>query len=275
MTDTQVQGADAPSIADVAETTVENAAPEGTQEQPKTDEWKPPTKEEYERLQKKAEKRERIIGKTQAQLKAERQSYQKQQAELIARLEKIENAGKDVKPSVDDPKWKSYQEYEDARDAWLKQELAKDNKGQQPKQEAPEVSERDQQWAQERAQRQHAESAKLAKDIPDFQETFTENADLFEDMPEHLAKAFLAVDQGGLAAYALLKEGKLEGLFNAPEQFAALEVYHAQARGAAMAQKLKKPTNAPAPISAASGASPGGKTPDNMSGKEILKWLGN
>lgn len=112
------------------------------------------------------------------------------------------------------------------------------------------------------------EAAKFAELVPDAAEAFEEAMDTLRDLPQHTQRMLVLAQNGPQAVYNLHKEGRLEYLGYLPPEIAALEIQRAGSTGARAAV-----SKAPTPIAAAKGNVAGVKSPDNMSSKELMKWV--
>jgi len=108
---------------------------------------------------------------------------------------------------------------------------------------------------------------KLMKQIPDFAETLDDAADEIDELPRNVQTLLLHADNPPLAAYNLIKEGKLEKLGRMPESLAAAEIIRAQANNPA---QVKKVSQAPAPVKQISGTARGNQSLDNMDVEDVL-----
>lgn len=201
--------------------------------------------------------------KTIAKLKAEQAA---DRAELQRFRESMNKPQESSEPSEAD--YETYGEYLEAK--VLHKIETKQNEGVK-KQEQEQSTAKYQEWIQER-QAVLAEKAQDAvSKIPDYRAVYAEYQDVFEDMPEHINQAFLELDDAPLAFYALAKEGKLESLQSMSPAKAIIELGKAEDRGIAMT-KVRQTTKAPAPLSANKGNGMVGKSLNNMSADELLKW---
>lgn len=148
-----------------------------------------------------------------------------------------------------------------------KQELAqaKPPEPQQP-QVDPKRVERIQQIAQQEQD--------FAKRTPEYTQLYEQHGAFMENMPQHVAEAFLEADDAITAIYALMKEGKLYDLEDMSPSRMAMEIGKAEERGKSYINTVIRTTNAPPPITPLKGTAKGGKTPDQMSADEIVNvWL--
>lgn len=109
--------------------------------------------------------------------------------------------------------------------------------------------------------------AELVKVIPDLKEVIEDSDELFY-LPQPIKEMFIMADNPSLAAYNLIKEGKIGQLANMHPQLAAAEIVRAQSL------MPRKTSNAPQPMKGLSGGGhSGSKAPEQMSGSELLKWV--
>jgi hypothetical protein len=108
---------------------------------------------------------------------------------------------------------------------------------------------------------------KLMKQIPDFAETLDDAADEIDELPRNVQTLLLHADNPPLAAYNLIKEGKLEKLGRMPESLAAAEIIRAQANNPV---EIKKVSQAPTPVKPISGTARGNQSLDNMGVEDVL-----
>ena len=84
---------------------------------------------------------------------------------------------------------------------------------------------------------------KVAKQIPDFTDTI-DNYDGFDDLPQNIQTMLLHAENPALAAYNLIKSGRMDALASLPEAMAAAEIIKAQSDS-----PIRKVSQAPAPTS--------------------------
>lgn len=205
-------------------------------------------------------RRDKQIGKLQAQLAAER-------AELAKYREQQAKTPKDNAP--DENAFDNYGEYLKAVARYeAKQELSQTSK----QQKEAESAAQEEAWISERSAYASERAVKAVETIPDYKQLFMENADVLQSLPPHVERAFLEADAPELAFYALAKEGRLEALLNMSPSKAAIEIGRAELRGEALS-KAKPVTRAPAPVAGVKGASGTTKTLDTMNSSELMKWF--
>lgn len=205
-------------------------------------------------------RRDKQIGKLQAQLAAERAElarYREQQAKS---------------PVDNSPKEEAFDNYGEYLKAVARHEAKQELSQNSQKQLEQQSMAQQEAWINERSEYATDRARKAIESIPDYKQLFTENADVLQSLPPHLERAFLEADAPELAFYALAKEGRLEALLGMSPSRAAIEIGRAEARGEALS-KAKPVTRAPAPIQGVKGASGGSKTLDNMNSEELIKWF--
>jgi hypothetical protein len=244
----------------------ENAAPK---------QWTAPTEAEWKQWQKDQAATQRRFNKRTAEMHAALRKAD----ELEKRLSNLEKAPakaqESTRPDPNDPKWKSHDEFVEALADWkLDQREAKRNEEAGQKAGEDKKAADDRQVIADRMSHVDKLDAKYSKEIPDFDKSFEDNADIFEALPDHVQRALLMAQDGSIAAYQLIQEGKLEALITMPEQFVVHEIVSAQHRGLeALKARKPKPTNAPAPMQPNKGTSLA-KSENEMSGKELRKKHG-
>jgi len=110
----------------------------------------------------------------------------------------------------------------------------------------------------------------FSKANPEYIKLIEQHIDFFnpETMPEHIKEAFRESENGTLAVFALMKEGKLYELEDMSPYRLAMEIGKAEIRGESYLNQ-KKATNAPSPMRGAKGIT----TSKPLSGKEALAML--
>lgn len=205
-------------------------------------------------------RRDKQIGKLQAQLAAERAELSKYRDQQVK------------SPKNDAPKEESFDnwgEYIKAAARYeAKQELSETSKQQENQQSAI----KEETWINERSEYASERAKKAIETIPEYKQLFVENADVLQSLPPHLERAFLESDAPEMAFYALAKEGKLEALLDMSPARAAMEIGRAELRGEALS-KAKSVTRTPAPIQGVKGAAGSSKTLDTMNSSELMKWF--
>ena len=199
--------------------------------------------------------RDKKIGKLQAQLAADRAELQKYRES---------EAQKADKPPVAED-FQSYDEYIDAKQDY---KISKMQKELAPK-AVPEPELERQAWQQERIQYAAQKANEMAKTIPDYTATINENVDFINSLPEGIVETLYEAENGGLALFTLIKEGRLYELSEMSERAAAIAIGRAEARGASYL--VKQTTKAPAPIDGLKGLGQSSKSKANMSYEELKK----
>lgn len=206
-------------------------------------------------------RRDKQIGKLQAQLAAER-------AELQALREK---ANQSAKPQ-NLPKEDDFDNYGDYLKAVARSEFEQEASQKAQQTQEQRLKETEQRWVDERTAYATEKAQEAVKQIPNLPQLITENADIVSEFNPFIERAFLEADEPVLAFYALAQEGKLEAIAKMSPARAAIEIGKAEIRGAELV-KTKPITKAPAPIESLKGTGSGSKSLDNMNHKELLKWL--
>lgn len=203
-------------------------------------------------------RRDKQIGKLQAQLAAER-------AELAKyREQRVKTPELPSEESFD-----NYGEYLAAKHrAEFEQEQSQKTKQDEEKQ----AKAQKEQWYVEREGYAIEKAQQAIQNIPDYRQLLVENADIVQSFPEHVTDAFFEADEPALAFLALAKEGKLDSLLNMSPARVALEIGRAELRGEALS-KVKPITKTPAPIEALKGTGSSTKSLETMNADELLKWL--
>lgn len=208
-------------------------------------------------------RRDKIIAKERAE-----------KAAMAAELERFRSTSQaqPQKQSVsnDSPKEDDFETYGEFLEAKvlhkIKTEQAADAKATQDKQ----VSQQEQMWQAQREQEIVTKVNAHKDSVPDFANVIEANADIADEFPPHIERAFLEADDAAMAFYNLAKDGKLEALLTMSPYKAMMEIAKAQEPR----QSLKRVSNAPQPISSASGKGNSSKSVNDMTGEELLKKFG-
>lgn len=204
-------------------------------------------------------RRDKQIGKLQAQLAAER-------AELAKYREQAAKTPQEPKEEAYD----NYGEFLEAK-ARMKFEQEQSQKNKQLEEQA--TQQQKEAWVSERSDYAIEKAKSAIESIPDYKQLFMENADILQSLPKHVEEAFYEADEPALAFYALAKEGKLDALLNMSPARVALEIGRAELRGEALS-KAKPVTKAPTPIQGLKGTGNSTKTiNENSTWEELDKWL--
>lgn len=203
-------------------------------------------------------RRDKQIGKLQAQLAAERAElakYREQQAKApqLPSEESFDNYGEYLKA-------KNRAEFE--------QEQSEKTRQQQERQ----LSQQREQWIAERTDYAIDKAQKAIQSIPEYKQLLVENADIVNSFPDHVANAFYEADEPALAFLALAKEGKLDALLQMSPSRVAIEIGKAEIRGEALS-KAKPVTKAPAPLEGLKGTGGSTKTLDTMNHEQLMAWV--
>lgn len=119
-----------------------------------------------------------------------------------------------------------------------------------------------------------AKETEFANQAPDYANLINDNQEFFKGMTPELAQGFLDAENPTLALYALMKEGKVDDLYDLSPTKLAAELVRAEIRGESYLKQTKPTTNAPTPISPAKGNASAGKSLSaSMSWDELKKEL--
>lgn len=273
MTDTtQTAGADlVDSIVDAglpaaATETAKPAEAETTEtKDPAAEPAKTYTADDIAALEKELARERRRIGKITAQKyqeKARADQYNQQIAELQ----------KKIPQTTGEPQIGNYTDYnkyqQDVIDYRINLATTEKNKTapQQPTQEDYQK----QLWREHRRPALVQQVQAASQTFPDMAKKLQANTQLLDSLPSHVADAFLEADNGAVAIYQLLEDGMIPHLagMNADTVQALIE----KAEDKALSRR-KPASTAPAPLTAARGTAPGSKSPADMSGDELRKWM--
>jgi len=225
--------------------------------------------EDNERFPKKAERalerRNKKINKLRAEV-AELRAMQSQPAQV----EQVTNSN--LPDGLSEPQEDDFDDYADYLEAKGEYKAERKYADKAAKADDQQAFESQQQWVQERAKYVDDRAAKAAEAIPELDGLYRENQDIIEGWNDAAKMAFLEADKPELAFYALVTEGKLEGLDGLSPTRIAREIALAEIRGEKLT-KQRPVSNAPAPIKKARGSGTRSKTLDDMSPSELLKHL--
>lgn len=257
--------ADNKPVEEVAESTTEETVVEEAQETATEEVQEHETKESDDVVfPRKAinaiSRRDKQIGKLQAQLAAER-------AALQALREKATTTQDQDAPNED-----NFDNYGDYIKALARHELKQETSQEAAKAQEAKLAETEAKWLDERSNYTIQKAQEAAKLIPNLQQMVIENEDVVAGFHPYIERAFLEADEPAMAFYALAKEGRLEEIANMSPAKAAIEIGKAEVRGLEYT-KQRPVTKAPAPIASLKGTGSTGKTLDSMNSKELLKWL--
>lgn len=186
----------------------------------------------------------------------------KQLEERYAKLEElVQNGGKskDSEPTEDD--FDSYSDFLEAKLSHRTQKQIQEalEKGRP----SPEEAQKNE-FAERRMGEVAQVAQKMAKQIPDFTEVI-DDYDGFDDLPTNIQTLLLHAENPPLAAYNLIKSGRMDALASLPEALAAAEIVRAQADN-----PIRKVSQAPAPTTQP--RSSGNKTSlEAMTPDEVIK----
>ena len=203
-------------------------------------------------------RRDRQIGKMRAEIAAMR-----------AEVERFQSQANQGRKSDGVPREEDFDHYGDYLKATTMHEFRKEQAEREQVQQQQQISQQEQRWIAERSAALDAKEQEYVASIPDYAEVMSENADIVQEFPAHVKRAFLEADDASLAFYNLAKSGKLESLASMSPYRAAMEI--------ARAQDIKptavKQTQAPKPLQGAKGTGKGSPSLDDMSWAEMKKFL--
>lgn len=281
MTDPNVASADAgaqpTAVENSVESIFENAAKESVKpleaasEQEGQESENAPTDEELKRLRARVTKQDRRIGQLTAQKHQAFEELQKlKSGNATPQQEKqIVQDNKGVPSKLNQNNFQNYADYIEARaaeiaDYKIDQKFA-EHKG---KEQQTRDLEQEQTWEAERSDIIDRQAEEFAKEQPEINTLFQENAELVKGFPKEIKHALLAADNAPLAFFNLAKEGKLEELGQMSLVDAKVEIRLAQLK-----QPEKPKTKAPAPLPASRGSVPASKPYDKYSPREAWQLL--
>lgn len=237
--------------------TVEDQTTEGTEPAETTE---PASEETREVWPKKAENALARAKKEQHKLRAEVQQMRQQLLQMQAQqAPKVEAA-----PQED--QFETVLDYLKAQTSYEARKAAEDHFSKQSKQTNEHAQQA--QFMAERGAYIDAREQELAKTIPDVKEVIENSEELFY-LPDNIKEMFIMSDNPSLAAYNLIKEGKIGRLAHMHPQLVAAEIVRAQSQ-----MPAPKQTSAPQPMRGVVGAGVGGtKKPEGMSPTELMKWI--
>lgn len=260
--------ADAAKPVDVKEAETTEAAKEEPVEE--SGESTQPPKSEEVAFPKKAVNaisyRDKKIGRLQAE-----RDHMRQELEQLRQKPASAETKADGEPKEADYEGKPYGEYLKAVARYEAAQHFKENKAKEIEQRTQSEA---QEWEAERSAVIDENHAAAQKAFPDFKDVMDEAADDKGMIPlsQNLRRAILESDNGAYALYALIKEGLLDQANQMSLPKAAMTVARMEDRGLALS-KVKKVTKAPEPMAPAKGAASATRSLDQMSGKELLKWV--
>jgi len=254
-----------------AQATEENPSPKDTTQDAndinqETDDVskKPDSELTPEQLEKREANRQSHLNR-----KLAKQRLRNENAELKARLEKLEQAQKTPEPKEQSgpPKLENYE----SLDQWVLETAKYLNKTENKTEpQVQPVNPADSQ-KQVRTAEIATQAKKFAGEVPEYAALVKENNDYLNMLPDSVQEAFLEADNAPLALYALMKEGRLEDLEDLSPSRIAMEVGRAEERGKAYLSSVKKATNTPPPIESLKGTGRATKDLDSMSVEELMK----
>ena len=203
-------------------------------------------------------RRDKKINKLQAQL-----------SELQQQLHSPPAAKPETQVANGKPREEDFESYGDYLRAEIMHDVRNDQSQRDEKAQEKQLTNQQEQYVEQRRASLAEQIEVEAKNIPDFGQVWTENADLLDELPKHIEHAFYEADNAPLAIYTLAKEGKLEELATMSPAKAAMEIGRAQIRATSKPQT----SNAPAPLKSAKGTMKTDKSLENKSASELMKWL--
>jgi len=242
----------------------EQAPPVETSQETDDISKKPDSELTPEQLEKREANRQSHLNR-----KLAKQRLRNENAELKARLEKLEQAQKATQTEKPNgpPKLENYEDL----DSWVLAtaeflEKSKNKTEPQVQQPSPADSHK-----QVRIVEISQQAKKFAGEVPEYAALVKENNDYLNMLPDSVQEAFFEADNAPLALYALMKEGRLEDLEDMTPARIAMEVGRAEERGKAYLSSVKKATSAPPPIESLKGTGRATKDLDSMSVEELMK----
>lgn len=205
-------------------------------------------------------RRDKQIGKLQAQLAAERSElakYREQQSKV---------------PTNNSPSEDSYDNYGEYLKAVARHEAKQELSQVHKQQEEQQITSQQETWVAERSDYAIEKAKSAIESISDYKQLFMENADILQSLPPHIERAFFEAEEPALAFYALAKEGKLDALMDMSPARAAIEIGKAEMRGETLS-KARTITKAPAPIEALKTVGGSTKTLDTMNQQQLMDWV--
>lgn len=229
-----------------------------------------------EQLAKREANRESHRKSSFAQMRREAREAKAEAQRLKAEIEAIRQGSqpKSEPKAEGEPKAEDYESWEDYSKALIRYEAKQIREAETKQTQEVQEQQKRQAWKAEREVQIAHKAIEVMKQIPDYKEMVEEYGDVldsFDDTP--IETAFLEAENPELAAYALMKEGKLESLAQMSPYKMAMEIAKAEVRGAAYLKQPKPVTSAPAPLSPAKGSAVGGKSIERMTPNELKEWL--
>lgn len=129
-------------------------------------------------------------------------------------------------------------------------------------------------YKEERGKAIAENAAEARKAFSDFDDVLKAAKPTLDSLPADIQELFLEADNGAYALFALAKEGVLDDLADMSPARAAMTIAKMEDKGLSLS-KAKEVSKAPAPITPLKGTGTGGKSIEQMSGKELLKIARN
>jgi len=197
-----------------------------------------------------------------------------------ARIRDLENKMRDMEQSFgkDKPQAPEMEKFDSVLDYMkAEQNFSLDQRLNEQKHEQQLEMLRNQQDAviAQQAQEMAVQMSEMMKN-PDVQRTISENANVIGQMPPHIERLMVEIDDAPAATYALAKEGRLTDLYYMPPHIAAAHLVQAEIRGQQYLQQSATPQKpAPKPIGSLKGSGKSSTSVPNLRGEKLLKWIDN
>lgn len=271
-------GVDAQLNADVntVESMIESAVPKATEaiqeDLPAETVEQSPAEEEKEVWPKKAENALAKEKGKNARLKFERDQARQQLEQTIAKYNQPQKAsnkqGVPMNLPNGEPNPDAYENYDDLTQARIDYVAEKKLTERDTKQQETQKSQQIQEYYDGLYKQAQEKSDDFVSKVSDAQGLFEEYGSVIEACPDNIYALFLESGDAPLAAYNLIKQGKLQDVIKMSPAKAAIEI------GRALAQAPTKPqTKAPTPLPASRGSVPLAKQLKDMTPEELVKLV--
>lgn len=234
--------------------------------------------EKAERLEREAAAKQKAIDRKTAAYHAQQRKIAELQ-EQLAKINQQPQAEGLKEPSIDDPEFDSYADYEKAKEDFLTKKVEKELKSKMLQEQ---YQAEQQKAVQEKLAKRQAQEAEYIKINPAYSKSAKEVNDYLPTLsaPAAVQEAVLeAVYEGNVPQiidYFGSNEGEnLEELARIAQLTpakAAIEIYKIQQKLSAKTPVKKETKPAPKPIEKVKGTSKGSKTLTQMSPDELVKW---
>lgn len=232
---------------------------------------KPDSELTAEQLEKREANRQSHLNSKLAKMRRENREL-KERIDAVSKNQATTAASPQLETAPKEEDFDSYGDYLRADARWAaKQELAeRDTK---TKEAAIETAKTHAVNAQkvERINEVANQEQEFAKTNPEYNALYKEHGDFMDNLPLQIAEALMEAENAPLALFALMKEGKLEGLEDMSPYKISMEIGKAELRGQSYLTQQNKATNAPTPIQAARGTTSASKSLENKSVEELMK----